>query len=652
MPFDFSTAVTGALLSTVVLTLAMAYLSRRPGPQHALRWWTLGSGALALRYLFLLGHSVSQHSAFLLLTESAHVLSAALILQGTVRLVGGRVRPWALSSVVFASLLWTFLGVYLFDDFLVLTVPLYLFSGITLATTGYVMYRTFRRDGGPGHALAALGFLVWGLHEWDYPFLHRAGNLHPALEAAGFLLSNFLQMILTLALIIMAMSRQSRRLARQASRTRYFGDHDLLTGLPNRRSFTSMLDRSLTGEENVLLVCFDLRRFHEINEAFGHKMGDQVLRVVARRVHDICAESDVMARVGGDEFAILVHHSDHDPLHEVFLRRLDLEMGSTVTARGHEFHLDYAAGSACFPRDGETAEELMRNAAASLLDARRSGVRYRDFSELTTGEAAERIALRRDLFSALKHDQFYVAYQPQIDMKTGAVCGVEALLRWRHPARGEIPPSVFVPLAESTEFILLVGEWVLDQATRDMALLRSRGFDLRLSVNVSAVQFKHAGLPDTIRNALSSSGLPPEALEIEITESTVIHDARFVHRVMTELGNLGLQFAIDDFGTGYSSLSVLRRLPFDRLKIDRSFIKGIDTDAGTRNIVEAIVWMGHGLNLRVLAEGVEREEERAVLAGLGCDEVQGFLFGRALPIAELERHLSEGVTPSDRESAR
>lgn len=650
MPFDFFTAVTGAFLSTLVLTLAMAYLSKRPGPQHAMKWWTAGSAALAVHYLFLLAHSVLPHTFFRFLTEFAHVTSTMLILQGTVRLVGGRTRFWLLGSAMLVSLLWTVSGIFLFDHFLLLTVPLYAFSGITLATTGYVMFRIYRRDGGPGHALAALGFVVWGLHECDYPFLHQAEPRLPGLEAAGFLFSNFLQMILTLALIVVALNRQSRRLARQASRTRYFGEHDLLTGLPNRRAFLSTLDRMLNGERPLMLVCFDLRRFHEINEGFGQKTGDQVLRIVARRAQDICTEQDLIARVGGDEFAILLPDQSADPQHEIFLRRLDVEMGCPVSVRDHEFHLDYAVGSAWFPRDAETAEELLRNAVSSLLDARQHGLRYRDYADLNTGEAADRMSLRRDLFSALKREEFYIAYQPQIDLSTGAVCGVEALIRWRHPTRGEVPPSVFIPLAEGSEFILLIGEWVLDQATMDMAVLRRKGFDLRLSVNVSAVQFKHAGLAESIQNSLSCSHFPADSLELEITESTVIHDARFVHQVMIELGNLGLQFAIDDFGTGYSSLGVLRRLPFDRLKIDRSFIKGIDTESGTRNIVEAIIWMGHGLDLRVLAEGVESEEEFRILKELGCDEVQGFLLSHALPRTELERFLHERLIPSDRES--
>ncbi len=640
MEFSLSTALLGATLSSLVLTGAMSYLAVRPDSTPALRWWTAGFALLFLRYVILIFRLYIDEDLSDVLSESLHVLSALIIFIGTWRMMGRRLPFWPPTIIGIVSVSWTVIAVYWVQDFLWLTLPLYLFAGSALTATGLVMYRQHRREPDQGYWLAAIGFFLWGLHKFDYPFLRPVEWFAPI----GFMLSQFATMHLSVVLILIALNRQSRRAERQSHRVRYFSEHDLLTGLPNRRTLTTILDRTMKTSGAPLLVVFlDIRKFHEINEGLGQKIGDQVLRTVARRLYEAGQGYDLVARVGGDEFAIVLRASPEDEALTTLLRRITVDMESPIIIADQEIRISATVGVAYYPRDGQSAEEVMKSAATALNDARRSGVHFRDYGELQSGEMLERMNLRRDLFGALKREEFSLVYQPQFDLQTGQICGLEALMRWNHPHRGAVPPSVFVPIAESTEFILLLGEWVLDQALKDLARLNRAGFFPRLAVNLSAVQFKHAHLTQAILRFLDSAGIAPEALELEITESTVIHDERFVERVMDELHRLGLQFAIDDFGTGYSSLSVLRRLPFDRLKIDRSFVKDMATDDGVKNIVEAIIWMGHSLKLKVLAEGVETDDQLAILKGLGCDEAQGYLLGRPAPPDLLIDRMSEEI---------
>lgn len=648
MDFSLSTALLGSLLSSLVLTGAMMYLASRPDATASLRWWTAGFALLFLRYALILLKPYIGETASDFLAESSHALSALIIFVGTARMMGRRLPFWPITLSGAAAVVWTAIAVYWIRDFFWLALPLYFFAGTVLCATGVVMFRQHRRERGQGYGLAAIGFFLWGLHKFDYPFLRPLEGFAPI----GFMMSQLATMHLSVVLILIALNRQSRRAARQSDRVRYFSEHDLLTGLPSRRTLTTILDRAMKNSEAPLLVVFlDIRKFHEINEGLGQKIGDQVLRTVARRLYDTGQGHDIIARVGGDEFAIVVHSSPEEEALGALLRRITVDLESPIPIGEQEIRVDATIGVAYYPRDGRTAEEVMKNAGTALSDARRSGVRFRDFGELRSGEMLERMNLRRDLFGALKREEFFLVYQPQIDLATGQICGLEALMRWKHPQRGDIPPTVFVPLAESTEFILLLGEWVLDQALKDLARLEKAGFSLRLAVNLSAVQFKHEELTNAILRFLDSAGVSPDRLELEITESTVIHDERFVERVMDHLHRIGLQFAIDDFGTGYSSLSVLRRLPFDRLKIDRSFIQDVATDAGVKNIVEAIIWMAHSLNLKVLAEGVETDEQLTALKMLGCDEAQGYLLGRPVSLnllidrlsREAGRHSTESI---------
>jgi diguanylate cyclase (GGDEF)-like protein/PAS domain S-box-containing protein len=427
----------------------------------------------------------------------------------------------------------------------------------------------------------------------------------------------------------------------QAERIERLAYHDVLTGLPNRAMLMDRLAQALAHaqrrQHQLAVVFIDLDRFKLVNDSLGHAAGDALLQEVARRLRSALREEDTVARVGGDEFQVVLDEigGATDAAHVA--EKLMQVLGEPFTVEGQELHVTASLGLSLYPRDAARGDLLLKYADTALYEAKGEGRNaYRFFSPEMNAQAHGRLRMENDLRRAIERGELELHYQPQLDLASGAVCAVEALLRWNHGRKGLVLPNAFIPLAEETGLIVPVGEWVLEEACRQAAQWQREGIGpLRVAVNISARQLLRPGLDRAVRQALAASGLPPPCLELELTESSVMHDPVHAQGVLHALRELGVLLSIDDFGTGYSSLAYLKRLPLDRLKIDRSFIGGIPQDGDDAAIVETIIVMTHKLGLRVIAEGVETPEQRAQLLRQGCDEVQGFLWAKPVPAAEL-----------------
>jgi diguanylate cyclase (GGDEF)-like protein/PAS domain S-box-containing protein len=424
--------------------------------------------------------------------------------------------------------------------------------------------------------------------------------------------------------------------------------HDALTDLPNRvaldEQFARMLDHARTEGGSFAVLCIDLDRFKEINDLFGHSVGDTVLRVVSRRLRS-AAQDALVVRLGGDEFVVIASQGAQPTDTRALAERLHASMQDDIIADGHALRLALSIGIAIYPNDGTDPTTLIRNADAALYRAKHEGRGdTRFFTAAMDRQLRERRALQHDLRSAIERDELSLDYQPQAQT-LGGTTGMEALIRWRHPSRGPVPPSEFIPIAEDSGLIGAIGEWVLRAACREAACW---GNPLRIAVNVSAVQFRRGDLTSLVHSVLIETRLPPDRLELEITEGVLIENISRTASILRSLKALGVRIAIDDFGTGYSSLSYLQSFPLDRLKIDRSFIANLGRNHGALAIVRGVIGLAHGLTLPVLAEGVETEEQRAILAQEGCDEVQGYLIGRPRGIETYAPLIKRAVDPPAR----
>ena len=427
---------------------------------------------------------------------------------------------------------------------------------------------------------------------------------------------------------------------RDIARIAYLAEHDALTGLPNRTLLDSKLGRLLetAATDGVpLAVAFvDLDNFKLVNDNLGHAAGDELLKVVARRIAACVGNDGLVSRIGGDEF-ILVLRQAHDSIHDKLKAILEA-ISEPLTIAGVAIRTTCSIGVACSAEHGTTASELFANADMALYRVKESGRNgIQLFSPAMAEDARNKLTRIEELRHAVERDEFLLHYQPQKDIRTGKVIGVEALVRWQHPDQGLLPPGAFIPLAEETGLIVSIGDMVLQKACRQARAWQDRGLPpLRIAVNVSARQFLESSLTDQVASALRSANLDPEWLELELTESLIMRDVAGAIERMQELKKLGVSLAIDDFGTGYSSLSTLRRFPLSRLKIDRSFIAEIPDKPGDMAITSAIVSLGRTLELEVVAEGVETEEQARFLEQAGCEMFQGYLFAKPLPASEIE----------------
>jgi len=410
--------------------------------------------------------------------------------------------------------------------------------------------------------------------------------------------------------------------------------HDKLTGLPNRAAFNeyfaATLERSATSGEQFAILSVDLDRFKEANDVYGHSVGDALLRQVARRLQE-AARGTFLARVGGDEFAVVVSAGPQPAAAATLAERLLAAFADEFEIEDQRIQISLTIGGAVYPTDGADAKTLMVNVDAALYRAKsemRGVVVF--FEPEMSARLRERHALQQDLRSAIARGELLLHYQPQVRM-TGEMIGFEVLARWQCPKRGMVSPGTFIPIAEENGLIIPLGEWVLRAACCEAA---SWPRPLTIAVNISPIQFHHGDLPRLVHSILLETGLAPSRLELEITEGVFINDFSHGVSILRRLKSLGVQIALDDFGTGYSSLSYVHSFPFDKIKIDQTFIGDLRHSRHSMAIVRAVIGLGHSLNMPVLAEGVETQAQRGVLMKEGCDEAQGYFFGRPLPIAE------------------
>ncbi len=440
--------------------------------------------------------------------------------------------------------------------------------------------------------------------------------------------------------------------------------YDNLTGLPNRSFYRELLVRAITHaerhNEKMAVVFIDLDYFKRINDTLGHSVGDQLLRVAAERLtkcvrrSDTVARSwedegtDVVSRLGGDEFIVVLSELAHNQDAARVANRILAELSRPFTLGGHEVYVTASIGIALYPADGKDAESLLKNADVAMYHAKNHGRNaYKFYTHSMNESAMERLTLENDLRKALERDEFQLYYQPKLNLKNRKIVGLEALLRWKHPERGLVSPGKFIPVAEEAGLIVPIGEWVLRAAClQNRAWQRAGHQPVNVAVNLSGRQFEHRQLIETVTRALRDADLEPGSLALEITESAIMKNPDKASAMLQQLKTMGIPISIDDFGTGYSSLSYLRRFPVDELKIDRSFIMNIATDLDDAAIASAIIAMAHSLKLKVVAEGVETEEQLAFLKSLGCDEAQGYLFSRPVPAEECVQLISNASSCS------
>jgi len=415
---------------------------------------------------------------------------------------------------------------------------------------------------------------------------------------------------------------------------------DPLTGLPNRLLLTERVEHALhlaQREGSRFAILFlDLDRFKQINDSLGHLFGDRVLIEVAQRLKGCLRQTDTLSRLGGDEFVIHLHEADARAA-EVTAQRILDALARPIELDGMNFSISCSMGIAMQPDDGRTLDELIKHADTAMYRVKERGKgNFRFYQPQMNVDLLARVKMDHAMREALAERRFTLHYQPQVDTTTGELRACEALLRWHDPQLGQVSPGVFIPVAEESGFIVHLGLWVMQEAVRQATKWANAGKPVRVSVNVSALQFQQAHYVDTVAEALRDSGLPAELLELELTESILVHDADEALERLQALAALGVKLAIDDFGTGYSSLGYLKQFPIHKLKIDRSFIASLHEQDSDRAIVTAVVQMGHALKLDIVAEGVETEDQRAFLAQVGCDQYQGFLRAPGLPAAEFE----------------
>jgi len=454
--------------------------------------------------------------------------------------------------------------------------------------------------------------------------------------------------VLAIGRDISARIEAERRLSHQAT-------HDALTGLPNRLLIKDRLQRAIAQAQRQnrrgALVFIDLDKFKEVNDSLGHDAGDELLKALGRHIRETLRESDTVARLGGDEFVVLLEDIPSRQDMDAVVQKLCEAIALPCQVDGHAFHPEASLGIAVFPDDGADAKTLMRNADTAMYVAKAQGRnQHRFFSADMNEELTEWIEMTSNLRRAIENGEFELHYQPKLRLDDETHGGMEALIRWRHPEQGMVSPARFIPVAEKCGLIGAIGDWVMDEACRQARAWLDAGLDPgRVAVNLSAAQCQGGRLSDQVRKSLAKHGLSGRHLEVEITESIVMNDAEASIRAFWTLREMDVEISVDDFGTGYSSLSYLKRLPLHKLKIDKSFVDDIETDANDVEIIKAIIAMAHSLKLAVIAEGVENAAQLQCLESAGCDHIQGYHYSRPLSAAAMTEFLRTGRRHSQAE---
>lgn len=429
----------------------------------------------------------------------------------------------------------------------------------------------------------------------------------------------------------------------------YLSNHDPLTELPNRRLFQELLEHAVAVAQRehqmVGVLVFDLDRFKQINDSLGHPVGDALLQEVAKRLRHAIRRGDTLARLVGNQFALLIEEVEDAQLLSKTARQLLDTLSRSMQVREHEFYVTASVGIALFPGDGQDVQTLIRNAESAMYQAKEQGRNtYHYYSAELTLNSFEQMLMENHLRHALDRNELVLHYQPQVLLDSNIIVGAEALIRWQHPELGSISPIRFIPIAEESGLIVPIGAWVLRTACHQARIWRQAGYSLKtISVNIAGPQFERVEFVDTVRQALAETGLEPQALELEITETFISQRIDHALTVLEELRRLGVKLAIDDFGTGYSSMMYLKRLPIDKLKIDRSFVSDLPQNKEDVAIARAIIALGKSMEFTVIAEGIETAEQQAFLLKEGCDQGQGYLHSRPVPAEQFEALLIDGI---------
>jgi diguanylate cyclase (GGDEF)-like protein len=442
-------------------------------------------------------------------------------------------------------------------------------------------------------------------------------------------------------------ARDIRERKAYEARLKYLANYDALSGLPNRALLGDRASQSIgharRSGRSCALVVLNVDRFKLLNESYGHGAGDALVKLVGERLLHAMREGDTVARLGADEFAVLATDLARPDDVVLVARKIREGFAAPFHIEGREVHVTLSIGASTFPRDGEESDLLLRNANAAMHRVKQQGGNgFQFYAAAMTSEAVDRIELENALRAAIAQQQLELHYQPQVDLRDGRIVGMEALMRWKHPVRGYVPPAHFIPIAEESDLIQSLGLWALTEAARSLAQWHKAGWRVRVAVNVSARQFRSSGFVDAVAGALNAHQLDPALLELELTESVLIDDRERAAGTLGELKRLGVHIAVDDFGTGYSSLSYLSGLPVDCLKIDRAFVMNLGKGGRDAAIAQAIVSLAHVLGLSVVAEGVETAEQLAFLRSHGCDIAQGYLFAKPAPPASAAALLAGG----------
>lgn len=425
----------------------------------------------------------------------------------------------------------------------------------------------------------------------------------------------------------------------------FLANYDTLTELPNYTLVADRMRQAISYAQHnatkIAMLFVDVDDFKAINDSLGHRTGDEIIRSIGKKIKKCLRATDTVSRQGGDEFLILLTDIQSAQNVSAIADKLTAELNRSFRINSHAFSITISIGIALYPNDGEDFETLLQKADIAMYKAKEAGGNtYCFFTEKMNQDVVTYQHFQNDLKQALKNNEFELYYQPQINLKDYKESGIEALLRWRHPSRGMVSPMDFIPIAENSGLIVPIGEWVLQEACRQGALLHATGKTCTVAVNISAIQFRRGNLEQAITGALESSGFPPRYLELELTESILLHDTEHVFQTVQRLKSLGIKLSLDDFGTGYSSLSYLKRFAIDKLKIDRSFVKDVTQKTENAAIVRAIIQMAKSLNLKTVAEGAEDAQTVALLESYGCDEIQGFYFAKPMPFASLLHYCS------------
>jgi len=424
--------------------------------------------------------------------------------------------------------------------------------------------------------------------------------------------------------------------------------NDSLTGLPNRTMFTETLSNMIAAGNNKhmrAVLFLDLDRFKLVNDTFGHYAGDLLLKVVAERLQGCVRQGDMVSRFGGDEFTIVLDRVKSYAVVENVAAKIQRTLSRPFALLGEVMHVSTSIGIAMHPNDGDDIGGLLKNADIAMYRAKELGDGYAFYEQKMEADVARRLGMENDLRGALERNEMMVFYQPQENLKTGELIGMEALVRWQHPTRGLVSPLEFIELAEETGQILELGEWVMRTACRQLKIWQDKGYkSVRMAVNLAGRQLQSGNIVESIAAVLEETGLSGEKLELEITESTIMGHAEEVIETLDKIKQMGVMVAVDDFGTGYSSLSYLKRFPIDLLKIDRSFVSDITSDRVDAGIVTTIITLAHSLGLKVIAEGVETVLQKEFLTKEGCDYMQGYLLGKPVPADEFEAYFFQETT--------